>query len=289
MTGFINIDMTGFINIDKCIGESSAREVAVIKKLSGMPCGHMGTLDPLASGVLPIGIGNACRLFDYFLTKRKVYRATFRFGSDYDTLDTTGSVIADGGRVPAENEISAVIPTLVGNVMQVPPKYSAKNVCGKRGYQLARAGVDFELAPKAVEIYSIVLLSGRGNEYDFRIECGGGTYIRSVCRDMAQKLDTYAAMSALVREQSGPFTLDKAVKSCNLTAQNISAYIIPTQTVLPFEEISVSGNEQKRLLNGVPVPTVLADGTYKIFLGDGSFYGLGTSQGGCLKVKIKLC
>ena len=281
--------MTGFINIDKCTGESSAREVAVIKKLSGMPCGHLGTLDPLASGVLPIGIGNACRLFDYFLTKRKVYLATFRFGADYDTLDTTGSVIADGGRVPDEGEISAVIPSLVGDVMQVPPKYSAKNVGGKRGYQLARAGVDFELSPKAVKIYSIALLSRRGEEYDFRIECGGGTYIRSICRDMAQVLNTHAAMSALVREQSGPFTLDKAVKSCNLTAQNISSYIIPTHTVLPFEEISVSGNEQKKLLNGVPVPTTLADGTYKIFLGDGLFYGLGSSQGGRLKVKIKLC
>ena len=94
--------MTGFINIDKEVGASSAREVAVIKRLTGQPCGHMGTLDPMAGGVLPIGIGNACRLFDFFLTKRKTYLATFKFGVDYDTLDTTGKLLSDSDAVPSD-------------------------------------------------------------------------------------------------------------------------------------------------------------------------------------------
>lgn len=282
--------MTGFVNIDKAQGASSAREVAIVKRLTGSPCGHMGTLDPMASGVLPIGIGNACRLFDYFLSKRKTYLATFRFGAAYDTLDTTGTEVASGGRVPDGEEIEDILPSLTGEIMQIPPKYSAKNIGGKRGYELARAGVDFELAPKKVSIYGISLVSRPSpSEYNFRIECGGGTYVRSICRDMAEKLGTLAAMSALVREQSGPFALKDAVKSCNLTKDNISSYIIPAQSVLPFDDIFVDGEQQKKLLNGMSVPTDLADGIYKIFLGDGTFYGSGIAQSGRLKVKTKLC
>ena len=172
--------MTGFININKAAGVSSAREVAVVKRLTGSPCGHMGTLDPMAVGVLPVGIGNACRLFDYFLTKRKTYLATFRFGEDYDTLDTTGTIVAEGGAVPSMDDIRAVLPSLVGDVMQVPPRYSARSVGGRRGYAMARAGEDFTLPPKKVSIYSIEAVSRRSEtEYDFIIECGW--YVNGHC------------------------------------------------------------------------------------------------------------
>ena len=282
--------MTGFININKAAGVSSAREVAVVKRLTGSPCGHMGTLDPMAVGVLPVGIGNACRLFDYFLTKRKTYLATFRFGKDYDTLDTTGTIVAEGGAVPSMDDIRAVLPSLVGDVMQVPPRYSARSVGGRRGYAMARAGEDFTLPPKKVSIYSIEAVSRRSEtEYDFIIECGGGTYIRSICRDMAKMLSTHAAMSALVRTASGPFGIEDAVTSQSLDADNINSHIIPVQSVLPFGEAHVDGAEQKKLLNGLSAATQLADGTYKIFLGDGSFYGLGLAQDGRFKVKTKLC
>ena len=282
--------MTGFININKAAGVSSAREVAIIKRLTGMPCGHMGTLDPMADGVLPIGIGNACRLFDYFLTKRKKYAATFKFGVGYDTLDTTGTLEVSGGRVPSEEEIAAVLPHLTGEIMQIPPKYSAKNVGGKRGYELARAGVDFTLPPKKVNIYSISLTSRiSADEFSFIIECGGGTYIRSICRDMASSLGTYAAMSALTRLSSGAFCIEDARPSALLTAENIADFIVPTDSVLPFKGIYVGGNDQKRFLNGLPVPSPEADGTYKIYLENGQFYGLGKAANGCLKVETKLC
>ncbi|MDE6373242.1 MAG: tRNA pseudouridine(55) synthase TruB, partial [Clostridia bacterium] len=172
--------MTGFVNVNKAAGGSSTKEVAIIKRLTHTPCGHMGTLDPMADGVLPVAIGNAARLFDYFLTKEKTYIATFIFGEDYDTLDTTGAVTAGGGRIPSAAEIAAVIPKLTGEVMQIPPKYSAKNVNGRRGYELARRGVEFDLPPKKVVIKSIKLLEAVGNNgYGFEIICGGGTYIRS--------------------------------------------------------------------------------------------------------------
>lgn len=282
--------MTGFINLNKAVGSSSAREVSVIKRLTGQPCGHMGTLDPMASGVLPVGIGNACRLFDYFLTKRKTYLATFRFGEHFDTLDTTGQVISAGGRIPEREEIECVLPCLVGEVMQVPPKYSAKSIGGKRGYALARAGVDFELPPKRVSIYSIDLVARRSeDEYDFRIKCGGGTYVRSICRDMAEMLGTFAAMSALVREKSGPFAIENSVAAEQLNSDNILQYIIPADSVLPFDSVHVADRTQFMLRNGMSVPTDLVDGTYKIYLENGQFYGLGAVADCRLKVKTKLC
>ncbi len=282
--------MTGFINLNKAVGSSSAREVSVIKRLTGQPCGHMGTLDPMASGVLPVGIGNACRLFDYFLTKRKTYLATFRFGEHFDTLDTTGQVISAGGRIPEREEIECVLPRLVGEVMQVPPKYSAKSIGGKRGYALARAGVDFELPPKRVSIYSIDLVARRSeDEYDFRIKCGGGTYVRSICRDMAEMLGTFAAMSALIREKSGPFAIENSVSAEQLNSDNILQYVIPSDSVLPFDSVHVADRTQFMLLNGMSVPTDLVDGTYKIYLENGQFYGLGAVADCRLKVKTKLC
>ena len=213
--------MSGFININKASGVSSAREVAIIKKLTGTPCGHMGTLDPMASGVLPVAIGKAARLFDFFLDKHKKYSATFRFGVDSDTLDTTGEIVENAGLVPEYAAVSEVLPQFTGEIMQLPPKYSAKNIGGRRGYELARAGVEFELKPKKVTVYSITLTGRSGNEFTFDIECGGGTYIRSLARDIAVKLGTRAVMSALVRTQSGIFTIKNAVETSALSCENI--------------------------------------------------------------------
>lgn len=282
--------MTGFINVDKAKGDSSAKAVAIIKRLSGMPCGHMGTLDPMATGVLPVAVGNATRLFDYFLTKRKTYVATFAFGEDYDTLDTTGKLVSSGGRVPTAVEINSIIPALVGEIMQIPPKYSAKNVNGRRGYELAREGIDFDLPPKKVNIYSIRLLKAEDEKsFSFEIDCGGGTYIRSIARDMAGALKTVAAMSSLVRTVSGPFKIQDAVRLENLNADNLSSYIIPCEKLLPFECIYPQGSTAKKLFNGVAVNGNYCDGTYKIYKENGDFYGLATADNGVLKVRTKLC
>ncbi|MGN0814056.1 MAG: tRNA pseudouridine(55) synthase TruB [Candidatus Coproplasma sp.] len=282
--------MNGLINVNKAAGVSSAREVAIIKRLTKTPSGHMGTLDPMASGVLPIGIGNACRLFDYFLNKRKIYQATFEFGVGYDTLDTTGKMIESGGYVPTESEIKSVLPALCGDVMQIPPAYSAKNVNGKRAYQLARAGEEVKLEPKKVQIFRVELTRKvSSTAYEFEIECGSGTYVRSVGRDMAAALGTCATMSALVRSSSGIFSLENSVKTDELTEENISGYIIPTDSVLPFDSVYPEGNRAKRLFNGLSVECELADGTYKIYQQNGDFYGLATAEGGRLKVRTKLC
>lgn len=280
--------MTGFININKKAGVSSAREVAIIKKLTGTPCGHMGTLDPMASGVLPVAIGKAARLFDYFLDKHKKYTATFRFGVDSDTLDTTGKIIENAGLVPAYAEVSQVLTEFTGDLMQLPPRYSAKNIAGRRGYELAREGVDFELPPKKVTVYSIELKGNSGNEFTFDIECGGGTYIRSLARDIAKRLGTCAVMSALIRTQSGIFTLENAVETSALSDKNIDSFIIPTERVLPYESVSLSETEEFKVFNGLSVPCEKPEGIYKIYR-NGVFYGLCEVKQSLLKVRTKLC
>lgn len=278
----------GFLNIDKPSGVLSSAAVNKAKRLSGLPCGHMGTLDPLASGVLPVGTGNATRLFDYFLNKQKEYVAEFTFGVASDTLDSTGELIY-GGRVPDESEIAAVLPAFCGDILQVPPKYSAKNVGGRRGYELARAGEEFELPPKQVRIDEI-LLSGRAaeNVFRFTIRCGGGTYIRSLARDIAQALGTNAVMSGLRRTQSGYFKIEDAVPLDGITEENIESLIIPSEAVVPFERILLKGARAEKIFDGVPAETDYPDGEYKIYRNE-VFYGIAEVKKGRAKIKTKLC
>lgn len=284
----------GFINVDKPSGIVSSAVVNKIKWLSGIPCGHMGTLDPLASGVLPVGIGNATRLFDYFLEKQKVYVAEFTFGVDSDTLDSTGTLVR-GGYVPNEREIAEVLPRFLGDIMQLPPKYSAKNVNGRRGYELARAGIDFELQPKKVHIYDMQCLGrvdGKEDTYRIEIRCGGGTYIRSVARDVADALGTKAVMSALRRTRSGVFDLENSIPFSVLendpSVEELEKYLISTESVLPFERLMLTEKQEERLYHGQYVGVERTDGLYKIYQ-NGDFYGIAEVKNGQAKTKTKLC
>ncbi len=284
----------GFFNVNKPSGIVSSAVVNKLKWLSGVPCGHMGTLDPLASGVLPVGVGNAARLFDYFLEKEKEYIAEFTFGVDSDTLDSTGTLIV-GGRIPDEKEIAEVLPTFFGDIMQTPPKYSAKNVNGKRGYELARAGVEFELAPKKVHIYGMEILgksADKADTYRIKIRCGGGTYIRSLARDIAAALGTKAVMSSLLRTQSGVFTLEKSIPFSLLeeepTLEELEKYLIPTESVLPFDTLALTEKQEEKLYNGQRIVIEKADGLYKIYK-NGGFYGIAEVLNGLAKAKTKLC
>ncbi len=284
----------GFLNIDKPSGLTSSTVVNKCKWLTGTPCGHLGTLDPLASGVLPVGVGNAARLFDYFLNKEKEYIAEFTFGMTSDTLDSTGELVL-GGRIPSAAEIENVLPTFFGDILQVPPKYSAKNVNGERGYDLARRGVEFELAPKQVHIYGMELLGkaeGKENTFRLKINCGGGTYIRSLARDIAGALDTFAVMSALKRTKSGCFEIAEALPFSALqadpTLEEIENFLIPTESVLPFPKFSPVGKNAERIFNGVAVETDEKDGLYKLYRGE-EFYGIAEVKDGKAKAKTKLC
>ena len=277
--------MTGFINIDKEEGFSSGYFVNVLKRLTKTPCGHMGTLDPLASGVLPVGVGNATRLFDFFLKKEKTYLARFRFGVTTPTLDREGELIF-GGSVPSREDIERVLPEFVGEIDQVPPQYSAVSVNGRRGYALARAGEAFDLPAKKVTVNGFRLLEQTGeDEFSFEIECGAGTYIRSLVRDLAGLLGTQGYMSYLRRVKSGAFVIGNAVKLSSLTRENVGEYLIPTDSVIDLPSINIT---DERLYHGIAVSCGEADGLYKLYRGE-EFYGLARLCGGTVKTEKKLC
>ena len=278
--------MKGFINIDKAAGKSSAQVVAAVKKIFKVPCGHMGTLDPLATGVLPVGLGKTTRLFPYLLNKTKTYRARFLFGLSTDTLDTTGKTENTTEIIPTEKQIIDNLDKFTGKIDQIPPNFSAKCVDGKRGYQLARRGVEFSLPPKTVEITAFSLVGQVSDrEYEFEITCKGGTYIRSLARDLGVATGSLAVMSALRRTASGKFTVDNAVTAEELlAAENPEKYIIPADFAVDFEKLTLDEIQAKKILDGVYEDYGFSDGVYRVYNGE-EFWGIGEAKEGRLKIK----
>ena len=278
--------MKGFINLIKPEGMSSAYAVGAVKKRFNIPCGHMGTLDPMASGVLPVGLGKASRLFDYLLDKEKVYVAKFKFGLETDTLDITGKQLNTTKNIPTLELINSVLPKFIGEIDQIPPKYSAKCIDGKRGYELARKGVEFELAPKKVIINNAKCLGQVGeDEFEFEFTCKGGTYIRSLARDIALECSSLAVMSALDRRSCGVFNYANGVSVDQVkTLEDIEKYIIPADSVVNFEKLILTDKQATKILNGVFENYGFTDGTYRVY-NQTEFWGIGVAQDGILKIK----
>ena len=278
--------MTGFVNIYKESGVGSTYVVNKIKKKLGQKCGHMGTLDPMASGVLPVGINKATRLFDYLLDKRKTYIAEIEFGRLTDTLDALGKTEKEGGAVPTFEQITRVLGDFCGEIEQIPPRFSAKNVGGRRGYELARQGVDFTLPSKRVTVDNISCLGKTGEKtFAFRIDCRGGTYIRSLARDIAAALGTFGTMTALERTAAGIFDKSNSVSLEEfLAAADVSKYILPADTAVNFPAFVLTEMQAAKLLNGVYEKLPVADGTYRVYAGC-IFWGVGEAKDGILKMK----
>lgn len=289
------LSVTGFVNIAKPADMTSSDAVCIVRgvlsrRIGGrQKTGHLGTLDPLAEGVLPIALGKATALFDFLAFKTKEYIARFTFGRTTDTLDRGGVFLADEGRVPTEDELKAALPRFLGDVMQVPPAYSAKSVDGKRAYDLARKGVMPELAARPVHIESIELLASNGAEFTLRIVCGGGTYIRALARDIAAALGTVAFMSALTRTRSGMFTLEDAVTMDNFRAAP-EEYIIPAGRALEgLPRLVLDHKEERMIANGVPVPSAYAAGeSAAVFSADGGLLGLGQADERGMRLRVRL-
>ena len=279
--------MNGFINLYKPSGMSSAYALNLIKKrFKGCKLGHMGTLDPLASGVLPVAIGKSTRLFDFLLDKIKVYKAVFTFSYETDTLDRGGVIIKDGGRIPFLEDIKNVLPTLIGEVMQIPPIFSAKNVNGKRSYELARMGVNVELHPKKVVINNITIVKElEKGSFEFLIYCKGGTYIRSICRDIAYKLNTYATMTYLERLNSGVFSKENSFTLEEIIDNfNEEKMLIKPDSVLSLDKIYLNKKQTLDVLNGRLFKLDKTDGFYSVY-GENEFIGVGTITDKVLKIK----
>ena len=278
--------MIGFLNINKPTNISSAKIVAQIKnKLHIKKAGHMGTLDPMASGVLPIAIGKACRMFDYLNEKIKYYRATFTFGYETDTLDSYGAITHENGPIPTKMQINEILSSLIGKVSQMPPKYSAKKVNGQRAYDLARQNVDFELKPKEITIFDIKLVEQKQNNFVFDIQCSAGTYIRSICRDMAHMLDTFATMTSLIRTKSGYFELENSILVDNVTENDI---ISVEKVFSNYPKIFLDDDKSQKIKNGVGIfVNEIFDGNVFVYTNK-TLFGVGKIINKTLKILINL-
>ena len=207
----------GWINLDKPVGLGSTQAVAAVKRIlreAGEPktkVGHGGTLDPLASGVLPIALGEATKLAGRMLDATKQYEFTMRFGEETDTLDAEGRVVETSRHRPAQEEVEAVLPRFTGPIEQVPPAYSALKVGGKPAYQRSRAGEEVEMVSRTVTVHDLRLLASSTDEATVSATVSKGTYIRSLARDIARALGTVGHVSMLRRTRAGPFDLEQAI------------------------------------------------------------------------------
>lgn len=304
MSGSSPDSLTGFVNLYKPDDMTSSDAVCIVRGVLSrviggrQKAGHLGTLDPLAEGVLPIALGKATRLFDLLAFKTKRYKAQFTFGTATDTLDRGGKTVSVGGRIPLREEIEAVLPRFIGETEQIPPAFSAKSVDGKRAYAYARQGVAPDLPPKRIRIDSFELTGGEDGTFNFDIECGGGTYIRALARDVATALGTTAYMSALTRTRSGVFTVENSV-SLDLFRNAPENCIIPVEYALTaYPEKILDGRETEKILNGIPVrcettesltaKSEFCEEIFRVKAEDGVLLGIGKSTKDGLKLTIRL-
>lgn len=279
--------INGIILVNKPKGISSNTVVNIVKKCVGAnKAGHLGTLDVAGHGLLPVTLGKSTKLFDYFLNKDKVYRATFKFGVESDTLDLEGEIIITDDKKISSEEICETLPKLIGKQYQMPPIYSAKKINGMKAYDLARAGKDVQLKPKLIEIYDLKLIKKVGdNEFLFEIHCSSGTYIRSLCRDMARLLSTCGLMSDIIRTRCGSFSLDE---SYTLEEIKCGKYdIISPDTIFNYEKIFLTFQEVTKILNGVNLKRSEPDGDYSIY-DNNDFIGIGRIEKGFLRITLRL-
>jgi tRNA pseudouridine55 synthase len=215
--------LSGWIILDKPVGLGSTQAVGAVKRIlreAGEPktkVGHGGTLDPLASGVLPIALGEATKLAGRMLDATKAYEFTVRFGEETDTLDAEGAAIETSDKRPTLEEIEAVLPTFTGPLEQIPPEYSALKIDGKAAYSRARAGEKLEMRPRSVTVQELQLVSSQTDGITLAATVSKGTYIRSLARDIARALGTVGHVTTLRRTRAGPFTLEKAISLDFLT------------------------------------------------------------------------
>ncbi len=225
----------GWINFDKPLGMTSTQAVGKVRwLLNAQKAGHAGTLDPLATGILPIALGEATKTIQFAQDAMKSYEFSIKWGEQRETEDAEGEIIATSDMPPPSTEaITAALPAYIGEIRQVPPKYSAVKVDGKRAYDLARNGEEFQLHARDAYIESLELLEAREGEADFRMVCGKGTYVRAISRDLALDLGALGYISALRRCHVGAFTEKNAISLDKLETMSDSAARM--EAVLPLE------------------------------------------------------
>jgi len=289
----------GIVSVIKPAGMSSSEAVSVFRHASGeRKVGHLGTLDPAAAGVMVMLLGRATKLFDRISEGEKEYIAIFTFGVETDTLDQEGSVIKRMDWNGTEEQIRAAIPRFLGEITQIPPMFSAVTMGGERLYHMARRGAEVEIPSRQVTIREMELLSYHGSEAKFRIVCSKGTYIRSLCRDLAEALGSCGFVSYLLRTRSGDYTLDQSMTLFeaaslgakgelvpHLRSMESALHFLPAYTIPPKRWVYFS--------NGIPLNRGnFPDSEYCRLYANAQFVGIGrvveTQKGKRLKFDLHL-
>jgi tRNA pseudouridine55 synthase len=258
-------DVHGWVVLDKPVGMTSTHAVSAVKHLfAARRAGHAGTLDPLASGCLPIALGEATKTVPFVMDGAKSYLFTVRWGEERDTDDAEGRVAATSAVRPGAEAIRALLPRFTGRIEQVPPRFSAVKVAGERAYDLARDGEAVDLGPRPVEIHGLALLAAPDAEHaEFRAECGKGTYIRALARDLGRALGTFGHVAKLRRTAVGPFgeesmiSLERLQSLCHRAAAgeaSLADALLPVETALDdIPALAVSRADAARLQRGQAV------------------------------------
>lgn len=286
--------MDGILCIDKGQEVTSFVCCAIARRiLREKKVGHAGTLDPMATGVLPILLGKATRALGFLPTHDKRYTATMRFGYTSDTLDIWGQISKTDGKLPTLAEIEAVLPAFRGNILQIPPMTSALKKDGRRLYELAREGIEIERRPRPISIYALEILAYQPDTGELTIDCkcSKGTYIRSVCDDIGKALGCGAVMSALRRTEAAGFTLADCIPiNDDSAADTLTQRILPIESVfLSYPAITVSTAQAVRFRNGgaLSLDRLRGDipaGPIRVKAPDATFLGLGQAENEELKI-----
>lgn len=283
--------MNGILVINKSKGLTSNDIVKKVKKILNTKVGHTGTLDPNATGVLPLLLGNATKISKYLINHDKEYEAVIKLGVKTTTADVEGEIIEEKEvnkeKLEKEN-MEKVLKSFVGKQQQIPPIYSAIKVNGKKLYEYARQGKEVEIKARDIEIYDLKLLKidSENNELTINVKCSKGTYIRSLCEDIAAKLETVGYMKELNRIQVGEFNIKDSVTieefKANIENKDYSNIIGIEKIFKEIPEIIINQREYEKYLNGVKIDSDNMDGIYRIYL-DNKFSGLGIVENKKLK------
>ncbi len=252
--------MTGLLILNKPRGKSSHDLVYFVRRISGEKrVGHAGTLDPMATGVLILCLGNAVRVSEYLIDHDKLYRARVRLGVETDSYDATGNIVATRAVDVTHAEISTALNSFVGKISQTPPAHSAVQRDGVRAYKLARQGIAVEMQPRKVELYSIELRELKDDEVEFDVHCSKGTFIRSLAHDLGEKLGTGGHLSALTRLASGPFSLEESATQDELQRAaaegRLSEYLKPLDRALTqFDALTLDKDSAQAVRQGKFLP-----------------------------------
>ena len=277
--------MNGIVIVDKPEGWTSQD---VVSKLRGVlhtkRIGHGGTLDPMATGVLPVFVGRATRAVEFFEHAEKTYVAQLRLGITTDTEDITGTVLEEKTSAVTEEELEKVLDAFRGEISQVPPMYSAIKVNGQKLYDLARKGQEVERKSRKITIFRLECLAFSGNAAKLLVRCSKGTYIRTLCKDIGEALGCGGCMAALRRVGAGAYREEDAVSLTQLIeAENPEAYLRPVESMfVQYPAVELTANQEKRCRNGNSFSVSLNDGTYRAYGKNGEFLMLAKVENGIM-------